>query len=104
MEMHDRSSDESDAAESRRFRYGGHEITIHDTDPESAPMVRVDGTDIMIRREEGGGFSAPMLNMHAVYDSLEELARSLIDLSPVFLAQRRGPTTENRGEYDASTS
>jgi hypothetical protein len=52
-------------------------------------MVSVNGTDVMIRREETGGYSAPMLNMFSTYTTLEELTRSLIDTSPVFLAQRK---------------
>jgi hypothetical protein len=57
-------------------------------------MMTIDGLDVMIRREETGGFSAPMLNMHAIFSSLDELARSLIDTSPVFIARRTSRSAE----------
>ncbi|MGH3717825.1 MAG: hypothetical protein ACRDRI_03105 [Pseudonocardiaceae bacterium] len=69
--------------------YRGHNVTCHDPGEPDMPMVSVDGADIMIRREETGGYSAPMLNMFATYATLGDLARSLIDTSPVFLAQRK---------------
>jgi hypothetical protein len=52
------------------------------------PRLTIDRTNILVVREETGSYSAPMLNMFATYPTLEELARSLIDISPVFLARR----------------
>ena len=71
----------------KRLTHRGHKIRLLDPGEPSMPMLSIDGHDIMVRREETGGYSAPMLNMFASYPSLEELARSLIDISPVFLAQ-----------------
>lgn len=78
-----------------RFSHGGFEVDYDDPGGREAPTMSIGGVDVMIRREETGGFSAPMLNMHATFSSLEELARSLIDTSPVFLARRyQRPTGE----------
>jgi hypothetical protein len=74
--------------EPKPFSYRGRQITLLDPGEPDMPMLSVDGLDIMVRREETGGYSAPMLNMFATYATLEELARQLIDISPVFLAQR----------------
>jgi hypothetical protein len=73
----------------KKFSYRGFEITVFDAGQPAMPQVSVDGTDIMVVREETGGFSAPMLNMFATYPSLEDLVRGLIDTSPVFLARRK---------------
>ena len=61
-------------------------------DPAVDPMLSIDGTEVMVRREEIGGYSAPMLNMHGVYPSVEALAKNLVEISPVFVARRA--TTE----------
>ena len=71
------------------FSYRGRQIMLLDPGEPDVPMLSVDGLDIMVRREETGGYSAPMLNMFATYSTLEELARQLIDISPVFLALSR---------------
>jgi len=71
----------------KRLTHRGHKVRLHDPGEPSMPLLSIDGMDIMVRREETGGYSAPMLNMFATYPTLEELARSLIDISPVFLAQ-----------------
>lgn len=71
-----------------RFSHRGLEVDYDDPGVHDSPTMTIGGVDVMIRREETGGFSAPMLNMHATFGSLEELARNLIDTSPVFLARR----------------
>jgi hypothetical protein len=73
----------------RSMSYRGHDVIYHDPGEPAMPRVSIDGADLMIRREETGGYSAPMLNMFATYSTMEELARSLIDISPVFLARRQ---------------
>ncbi len=73
----------------KKLTYRGHKVSVLDPGEPAMPMVSIDTTKIMVRREETGGYSAPMLNMFGTYSSLEELARSLIDTSPVFLAQRK---------------
>jgi hypothetical protein len=73
----------------KSFSYRDRQIKLLDPGDPDTPMLSVDGVDIMVRREETGGYSAPMLNMFATYATLEELARQLIDISPVFLARRR---------------
>jgi hypothetical protein len=73
----------------KKLSYRAHKVTLLDPGEPAMPMLSVDGADIMVRREETGGYSAPMLNMFASYATLEDLARSLIDISPVFLAQRK---------------
>jgi hypothetical protein len=73
----------------KTISYRGRTATLHDPGEPEMPMVSVDGTDVMVRREETGGYSAPMLNMFSTYTTLDELTRSLIDTSPVFLAQRK---------------
>ncbi len=88
MDMKRDPSSKGDHKSRRRITYRGHKIALVDPDETEMPMVSVDGKEIMVRREETGGYSAPMLNMFATYPTLEDLARSLIDGSPVFLAQR----------------
>lgn len=72
----------------RRLTYRGWKISLVDPggDMEVMPMLTIGPTEVMVRREETGGFSAPMLNMYAAYPTVEELAKSLIETSPVFLA------------------
>ena len=48
----------------KRFTYQGRKVLLNDPGGDATPMMTIDGTDVMIRREEGGGYSAPMLNMH----------------------------------------
>ena len=84
-------------SEPKSFSYRGRQITLLDPDEPDMPMLSVDGLDIMVRREDTGGYSAPMLNMHATYATLEELARQLIDISPVFLAQRHTEKHHHKG-------
>jgi hypothetical protein len=73
----------------KKLSYGGHDVTVLDLGEPEMPMLSIDGKDIMVRREETGGYSAPMLNMFGSSPTLEDLARSLIETSPVFLAQRK---------------
>lgn len=80
----------------RKFTYMSHEITVHEPGEPSMPTLSVDGDDIAVHREETGGYSAPMLNMFGTYPTLEDLARSLIDSSPVFLAKRKKLPTKGR--------
>jgi hypothetical protein len=77
------------SARRRRLTYRGWKISLVDPgeDLEAMPVLTIGTTDVMVRREETGQFSAPMLNMFATYPTVEELAKSLIDSSPVFLAQ-----------------
>ncbi len=89
MNMPPETPPEGPGNQPKSMSYRGHTVTFHDPGEPAMPMVSVDGTDIMVRREETGGYSAPMLNMFATYTTLEELTRSLIDTSPVFLAQRK---------------
>jgi hypothetical protein len=81
----------------RRLTYRGWKISLVEPgdDMEVMPMLTIGTTDVMVRREETGGFSAPMLNMYAAYPTVEELAKSLIETSPVFLAQ--GPEGPAQG-------
>ena len=81
----------------RRLAYRGWRISLVDPgdDMEVMPALTIGTTDVMVRREETGGFSAPMLNMYAAFATVEELAKSLIETSPVFLA--RGPQGPARG-------
>jgi hypothetical protein len=88
MDMPNGMGDPGSESRPNRFSYGGFEVDYDDSGGHDAPMMTIGGVDVMIRREETGGFSAPMLNMHATFGSLEELARNLIDTSPVFLARR----------------
>src|SRR5215469_5485257 len=73
----------------RRLTYRGWKISLVDPgdDMEVMPALTIGTSDVMVRREETGGFSAPMLNMYAAYPTVEELAKSLIEISPVFLGQ-----------------
>jgi hypothetical protein len=72
-----------------KLTYRGHKVSWLDPGEPAMPMLSIGATKIMVRREETGGYSAPMLNMFGTYPTLEALARSLIDTSPVFLAQRK---------------
>jgi hypothetical protein len=69
--------------------YKGRTIKLIDPgeDVEAVPMLSIDDTDIMVQREETGGFSAPMWSMYGVFGSLEELAVHLINSSPAFMSQ-----------------
>jgi hypothetical protein len=89
MDKKKESPSKKPGKEPKSFSYRGRRITSLDPGEPDMPMLSVDGLDIMVRREETGGYSAPMLNMFATYVTLEELARQLIDISPVFLAQGR---------------
>jgi hypothetical protein len=80
----------------RRLTYRGWKISLVDPgdDMEMMPALTIGATDVMVRREETGGFSAPMLNMYAAFPTVEELAKSLIETSPVFLAHGpQGPAS-----------
>lgn len=88
----------------RRSEYRGHEVEIAEPRDESPPTVRIDGTDLMVRREPGGRFSAPMFNMFEEFDSLDDLARSIADLSPIFMARREERDAYGEGEDHASGS
>jgi len=85
--MHDRSR-QTGQAKPTRITYAALKVSYLDPGEPSMPTLKIDGTDVMVVREDTGGFSAPMLNMFATYPTLEDLARSLIDSSPVFLARR----------------
>jgi hypothetical protein len=81
----------------RRLTYRGWKISLVEPgdDLEMMPTLSIGTTDVMVRREETGGFSAPMLNMYAAYPTVEMLAKSLIETSPVFLAH--GPEGQSQG-------
>ncbi len=81
----------------RRLTYRGWKVSLVEPgdDMEVMPVLAIGTTDVMVRREETGGFSAPMLNMYAAYPTVEELAKSLIETSPVFLTQ--GPQGPAQG-------
>ena len=49
--------------EPKSFSYQGRQITLLDPGEPDMPMLSIDGLDIMVRREETGGYAAPMLNM-----------------------------------------
>lgn len=87
MDMPEHAPAEESGGGRKRFTYQGRKVVIHDPGGGEMPMLSIDGTDVMVLREEIGGFSAPMLNMHAIYPTLDELARGLIVSSPVFLAK-----------------
>jgi hypothetical protein len=72
------------------FTYRDLEIVAHDPGPQADPMLTIGGQDVMVRREETGGYSAPMHNMFASYPTVQALARELVDISPVFIARRYG--------------
>lgn len=77
------------------FTYRDLDVVVHDPGPGTEPpMLMIGGQEVMVRREETGGYSAPMHNMFASYTTLAELARDLVDLSPVFIAQRYGRPPE----------
>ena len=80
------------------MRHRGHAVEITEHGDDAVPVVRVDGTDLMVRRE-GKRYSAPMFNMFAEFDSLDELVAGIVETSPVFLAQReqRKPHEEGGG-------
>lgn len=88
MDMPEDEANEKSHGDHKRFTYQGRTIVLHDPGGAEAPMMSIDGTDVMVLREETGGFSAPMLNMHAIFPTLEDLARGLIVSSPVFLATK----------------
>jgi hypothetical protein len=88
MDMPHGNDEDRHEGSRRRFTHGGLDVEYDDPADTDTPTMTIGGVDVMIRREETGGFSAPMLNMHATFSSLDELARSLIDTSPVFLARR----------------
>jgi hypothetical protein len=72
------------------FTYRDLEIAVHDPGPGADPMLTIGGRDVMVRREETGGYSAPMFNMFGSHPTMPELARELVDISPVFIAMRYG--------------
>lgn len=83
---------DSSASEPRgtpqHLSYKGHKIEFMEGAQRQMPMLAVDGVEIMVQREETGGYSAPMLNMFATYPTLEAMAKQLVDISPVFLAKQ----------------
>jgi hypothetical protein len=77
------------------FTYREMDVVVHEpVHGAEPPMLMIGGQDVMVRREETGGYSAPMHNMFASYTTMAELARDLVDLSPVFIAQRYGRAAE----------
>lgn len=87
MDMQEHHPQASGKRGRKELSYRGHNIIVDDPGQQAMPMLSIDNKDVMVRREETGGYSAPMLNMFATYPTLEALARSLIDISPVFLAE-----------------
>jgi hypothetical protein len=87
MAMNRKKSTAGSRKRPERLTYRGHKIELLERPEPDMPTLSIDGAEVMVWREETGGYSAPMLNMFAIYPSLADLARSLIELSPVFLAE-----------------
>jgi hypothetical protein len=84
------------AKENRKIEHGGHVVAITDRKTDPSPKVVIDQMEIPVRREEGGGYSTEMM-MFQTFPTLEELARTVIDHSPVFLALGRKPAPPSKG-------
>jgi hypothetical protein len=80
----------------QNFSYKGHKVELLEAAHPHMPMLVIDGVKIMIQREETGGYSAPMLNMHATYPTLEAMAKQLIEISPVLLAKQKQNKEQNK--------
>jgi hypothetical protein len=61
------SGEQQQKGRPRRFSHRGCEVDYDDPGGTEAPAMTIDRLDVMIRREEAGGFSAPMLNIHATF-------------------------------------
>jgi hypothetical protein len=75
----------------------GFDIEYADPGGTGMPTMKIGGVDVMVRREETGGYSAPMLNMHATFGTLDELARDVVANSPVFTAAKHARGDAKKG-------
>lgn len=89
MEMSRKKSSSGSRRPAERLTYRGHKIVLLDRPEPEMSTLSIDGNEVMVMREETGGYSAPMLNMFGIYPTLVELARSLVETSPVFLAKSK---------------